>query len=732
MSRRAAFALGLSLLVVGQAGQAQDGGAASPGVTIRSSAQEVVLDLVVRDSRGRAVKNLQPGDVSIFEDGVRQDIRNFRFVNGRAVVEQTSGKGKKERGATLTASANPLQAVNLVCIVFHDLDPYNRKNAMDAAREFLQSGLPPNAWVAVFSLDTRLNVLHAFTTNRSELMEAAASAFTGSTVDFMSVANAVLTASPTIVTIEESVNGTPAKGGTVTAGPVIAGGELNPRAINGADISNSPASNAQRGDVVSQRREFGAIKGMQAMDQLDDMIRQFGTLPGRKTVLFLSPGLATTGDADLFKSILDKANRAAISFYAVDTNGLTENSNGLASAAQLSHSATISAEQGAKTGSAADTMERMRQSDYTLDAVRTTDTQASLRALAEGTGGFLTGSTNDFRKSFRRIVEDVDTHYEATYHPASDKYDGHLRTIEVKLARPDWNVESRTGYFAMPDLGGSAELLPYEMTALAALNLRTLPHAFDFHTAALQFRPGTGDMQRELVFEVPARSLGSSAQPDRKRHRIHASILALVKDASGQVVEKFSQDSPYEIPDENLASAENSTVLFTHSVNLPPGHYRVDTAVLDRETKHVSTGSIEFNNPEPKGVGLSSIVLVQRLDPVKGRADDTNPFQFQAGEGQRREVIPELSATLKADAHPYVYFVIYPGKSSPEQPKIHVEFLVDGRMLAQQTVGLPPADASGAIPMVIAAAARPGKCEIRITALQGNASMQQSLTYTVL
>jgi len=34
--------------------------------------------------------------------------------------------------------------------------------------------------------------------------------------------------------------------------------------------------------------------------------------------------------------------------------------------------------------------------------------------------------------------------------------------------------------------------------------------------------------------------------------------------------------------------------------------------------------------------------------------------------------------------------------------------------------------------MVIAAAARPGKCEIRITALQGNASMQQSLTYTVL
>ena len=44
------------------------------------------------------------------------------------------------------------------------------------------------------------------------------------------------------------------------------------------------------------------------------MITQFNTLPGRKSVLFMSPGMATTGDTDMFKMIVDKANKAGLLF----------------------------------------------------------------------------------------------------------------------------------------------------------------------------------------------------------------------------------------------------------------------------------------------------------------------------------------------------------------------------------------------------------------------------------
>src|SRR6267143_5168614 len=41
---------------------------------------EVVLDAVVKDKKGHAVKDLTAADFEISEDGVPQDVRSFRLV----------------------------------------------------------------------------------------------------------------------------------------------------------------------------------------------------------------------------------------------------------------------------------------------------------------------------------------------------------------------------------------------------------------------------------------------------------------------------------------------------------------------------------------------------------------------------------------------------------------------------------------------------------------------------
>src|ERR1035441_6807720 len=51
----------------------------SPDVVIRSSVREVLLDVVVRDAHGHLINNLKPGEVTVYEDGVRQDVRSFRL-----------------------------------------------------------------------------------------------------------------------------------------------------------------------------------------------------------------------------------------------------------------------------------------------------------------------------------------------------------------------------------------------------------------------------------------------------------------------------------------------------------------------------------------------------------------------------------------------------------------------------------------------------------------------------
>ena len=700
-------------------------------VTIRTGVQEVVLDLAVRDKKGRPVRNLRPEDVEILEDGVKQQIRSIRFVSGKESVQQQTGV--QATAAKSFAKANPLPAMNLICLVLHDMDtdPNRRKFVVDALQQFLKGPLPPDTWIGAFHLGTKLTAAHPFTKNPSELLPLASNVFAGPGIDFSLAANAVLTASPNMASIEVAFNGNPAAGGSVSVNQRITGGELSKRAITGAQVGTGEGESRRRGDMVSQRRSFGGISAMQTLDQLDEILEMFGTLPGRKTVLLLSSGMITPGEPDWLQKIVDKAVAAGITFYALDVNGLTENSNSLASSNQLQHAAGLSASQRGANASVGEMAERSRQGDYIHDAVRTTDTQATLREISEATGGFLIANTNDLKKPYQRIIEDMETHFEAIYRPASDKYDGRLRSIEVKLAKPDLTVNSRTGYYAIPAVAGTADLAPHEMLGLGALSLKSRPHAFDFGSAALRFRPAPGGNQYAVAVEVPAAALTATSIAATKKSRVHVSCLALIKDASGNVVDKYSKDATYDVPDENLAAMRNSGISFTHPVTLTPGRYTVETAVIDHEAQKASTSITAFESTEAKGVGISSIMLVQRLEPVKGAADPADPFQIQADATQARLVVPELAPILNPSAKPATYFVVYPDKTIADKPKIQVEFLVGGQVLAKQMAELPPPDATGAIPMVVGAAMKPGDCELRITAIQGDSTSVQSVKYKI-
>ena len=713
---------------------AQNAPQAENGPTIHATVNEVALDLVVRDKKGRLVKNLKPGDVEIYEDGVRQEIRSLRLAGGEAPAQhaaEPSGGAQPEPEGEAHPSPMPLHSLNLMCIVFHNLDSGTRKWAVAAAQDFVKTELRPGTWVGVFNLDSRLTPLQAFTMNRNEVLRAAANAFNGTRVDFTRTAEAVLNSTPDVNYIVGFVSPGGKGGGFQDQSTT---GSVSMTAITGADVDNGPGANAQRGDLVLQREQFIGIEGARQMDQIKLLIRQLGTFPGHKTVLLLSPGFTTNGEPEEFEAMLHRANLADLSFYAFDANGLNQTSTAQASSMAVQHVVALSQQQRLETpggmGQAGVLAESNRQDDYLHGAVRTSDSQASLRALAEGTGGFLVANTNDLRKPFQQIEADAETHYEADYHPSSDKYDGHFRKIEVKLARTDLRasakVDSRNGYFAIPDFGGAAPLRPFEMAGLMTLNARPLPHAFDFRTAAFQFRPGSASSQAAVVFELPGASLTATPQPTRKSHRLHAALFAVVKDASGNIVDKFAQDFPYEVPDDQLGGIQAAPIDYTHAFNLPAGHYTVESVLFDREANHASTSTVELDSPAQKGVGLSSLVVVARADPLTADADANDPFLFQG-----RDVVPVLDGSLKTSAKPLVYFMVYPDKSSQEAPRVRAEFFVGGEELEVKDADLPAPDSSGAIPVMLSAVARPGKCEIKVTARQGFQSAVRSVSYTV-
>src|SRR6266581_6488568 len=80
----------------------------------RVEAEVVMLDLVVRDRKGRTVRDLRPEELQVFEDGVRQEPSGFRYVDTRAAgvtLEETP-----ERPSATAKPADESRHLNLVTL----------------------------------------------------------------------------------------------------------------------------------------------------------------------------------------------------------------------------------------------------------------------------------------------------------------------------------------------------------------------------------------------------------------------------------------------------------------------------------------------------------------------------------------------------------------------------------------------------------------------------------------
>ena len=257
----------------------------------------------------------------------------------------------------------------------------------------------------------------------------------------------------------------------------------------------------------------------------------------------------------------------------------------------------------------------------------------------------------------------------------------------------------------------------YEAPALVALAASPRPRDFELRARAYRFRSKVA-----IVMEVPGSEL-TATPVDGGRVRVHLVLLAMVKDGEGNVLQKISEDFPVDLPANR--SLKNSTLRLTRLMTLPVGLYVVQAVAVDRESNRASTATFRLNHAAPEPVGLSDLMLVRRIEPAPVQ-DPEDPMQFQG-----RRVVPELAPLLAATAEPSVYFVIHPDAQNPEKARISIELALDGAVVGKQTSDLPAADASGAIPLTIAAPAKPGKNRLRITVQQGARVVEKVLEYAV-
>ena len=192
------------------------------------------------------------------------------------------------------------------------------------------------------------------------------------------------------------------------------------------------------------------------------------TLPGRKSVIFFSEGLAIPPTvAARFRSVIDTANRANVSIYAMDAAGLRTEST----SKETRDSINAAAERRCGAIPTTDvTGAAMTEALESNEDILRSDPHSGLGQLTDETGGILIRNTNDLTGGFRRIDQDMRNYYMLSYVPNNDIFDGKFRTITVKVKRSGVDVAARKGYYAVR-APGAMPVLSFEAPALALLDI---------------------------------------------------------------------------------------------------------------------------------------------------------------------------------------------------------------------------------------------------------------------
>lgn len=674
----------------------------------RTGTAVVLLDVVIRDKKGRPIPDMRPEEIEVYEDGVKQKVESFRWVETEAPLE----------GAAAGPAARPDAArqINLVSLVFDQLGPDGRRLAAKAATSFLEKGLRPNTWVAVFQIDQRLALLQPFTNDAARLKAAVSRATTGTYRGIIDEQAAMEQAQKDA----EAAAAAAPDSGDGRGAPASGGGYA-------ARAQAQAIANMLRLATSLQRQQQGTT----SLYPLLALVRGHETLAGRKTLLYLSQGLQVPPSLEaVFRSTISAANRANVSVYAIDARGLNVERAMAASGDALSQAQRASQRAVQSTGGGSVSKNEIYAADTAESALRL-NVEGTLADLAESTGGFLVANTNDFKQGSERLAADLAGHYELTYQAPSVSFDGRFRKIDVKLARSGAVVQTRSGYFAVPS-GPSAPLFAYEMPLLAALNRPDPPHDFEIRAGALHFEDTPAGREHRLIVETKVGSLKMVTDAAKKTYRLHLSLLALVKDKDGNVVERFSEDYPFEGPLEKADALRLGNIVLKRRFTLPPGAYTLEIAGEDRERDQIGSVRTAFQVPAAgAGPRMSSVALIRKIEPAPTRADKSDDPLDVGGV----RVVPnlDLPISLAANQKLSLFFIAYP--QGGERPRMSLEFWRDGKALGKAEPELPAPEADGRIRYVgtfpIESFA-PGSYEVRVALVGASGRWEERAPFTLV
>ena len=416
--RPALFFVCFVLMSSGHTLAQQASGSQETPFKIQLNANKVLVPVVVRDKQGHAVGDLKKEDFQIFDNEKPRPFSGFS-IERRGVVDTVSTRPENGTQPAAPAPAAPAPVQRFVVFLFDDMHmrPEDMAQAQRAAAQVLDQAMSGREIGAVLSLSQKTN--SGLTRDRTRLLEAIQG------LQSRSLYKADNSDCPSIDYYQaDLIENKHDSGATQDAIRKVfnCSPSLDPKyqanvAENMADSAARRALSMGHQDVQSTYAALAAF------------VRTMATLPGERTLIFVSPGFLRIEQETLTAEsrLMDLAAESNVTINALDARGLYSSEQ---TASDKSHSL------GGPSF--------LQNSDYK----RTADKLAEqpMAELADATGGTFFHSSNDFEAGFKELTEAPEVVYVLELPLDNVKADGSYHRLKVKVDRDGLQLEARHGY----------------------------------------------------------------------------------------------------------------------------------------------------------------------------------------------------------------------------------------------------------------------------------------------
>lgn len=536
----------------------------------------VIVDVVASDKKGEPVKDLKLSDFAIQEDGREQALKVFNFqqpasdANSAAPVPVVTKLPENIFSNFPTYKSS--SALNVVLLDALNTTAPNQAYVREQMIHYLEK-MPAGRPVAVYTLGTRLRLVQDFTTNPATLKEV---------VSKLKTSISPLLDNP-------------------TGGP-------EPEVLPAGMLDSGTTSAAMADAIMSFQSEATAaqtdIRVSYTLTAMNQLARRLAGYPGRKNLVWVSESLPMNIDPNIELSNVFIGTRdygpeiaataqammdSQVAVYPVDARGLVASSYfSAASNGRDKFGRSLSAP--GRLGAA-----------LSNESAALQQAQASMRDIAERTGGKAFYNRNDIDTAIRNSIEDGSTYYTLGYYPENKQWNGRFRKIHVTVNRPGIKLHYRLGYYAVDPKAFTGRNEKQQNAVFSdELSLDSpLSTALPFHAGVIQPSPAT-ENKVQVNFGLDAHALSFEQDAAGLHHaRVECAIAAFT--SRGKYVNSAISTVNAALKPDTFNRVMQGYFPCQQKIELPAGSYVLRLGVRDLSTGLIGTANGKVLVPAAEG-----------------------------------------------------------------------------------------------------------------------------------